>query len=501
MFLMTFIKNLYTHLRCVLALVLFSCAPIHMAYGDTNTIEINIASVDSPKHLSLFDNIVATAPEIFYQNVYEGLVRYNGSDKIVTGLSHAWTHNDDYTEWTFELRRDVKFHDGAMFNADDVIFTFRNIQVRNSGVWQKLFMDINFVKKDSPWRIVFLLKRPVKDFLKYLARPEAVIVNASTWFDNPKKPNGTGPFIYLKFQRGERLELLKNHDYWDQLGRVDKIVYHFNQSMNSVIKKMNTGEYDSIIGLKNTTGLDKLNPELFRIVSHKGGGILTLVANQKRGALAQHPVRVAIAHALNRDDMISQTMMGHASPAHNTVRAYHEIDGKKPYYEYNLAKAQDIINRAGYNQGMSVNISLQDTPAMHAFASVIKKQIEQAGIHVILTPISVEKWYQHIYVDKKFEIALTVEEGEFNILNLMSPNFFNYNSSEVDMLIDTIIATDNDEIKTTNMMRLQSIMAEDASVIPLIKMNYTKAIRKTMKIPAPSSYRPQLLLNETYVQN
>ena len=503
MFLMTLIKKPYTHLRCILACVVFLGMPfnpasLQLAYGD-NTIEINIASMDSPKHLSLFDNIVSTAPEILYQNVYEGLVRYNGSNKIVTGLSHAWTHNEDYTEWTFELRRNVQFHDGAMFNADDVIFTFRNIQVRNSGVWQKLFMDIHFVKKDSPWRIVFLLKRPVKDFLKYLARPEAVIINAATWFNNIDTPNGTGPFIYLKFQRGERLELLKNHDYWDQLGRVNKIVYHFNQPMDTIIHKMNTGEYDGIIGLKNTHALDALNPELFHVKSHAGGGILTLVANQKRGALAQHPVRVAIAHALNRDGIIKQTMPNHATPAYDTIRAYDETKSAKPYYQYNLAKAQDIINRAGYNQGMSVNISIQDTPSMRAFASVLKQQIEQAGIHVVLKPIPMEQWYNRIYQDKDFEIALVIEEGEFNILNLLSPNFFNYSSDEVDKLIDTIIASDNSEIKTTNMMRLQSIMAEDASVIPLLNMHYISVLRNTMKMPAPSSYRPQVLLNETQI--
>ena len=470
------------------------------AYAMDNTKEINIVSMNSPKHLSLFDHTAPTAQEILYQNIYEGLVRYNANGKVVTGLARAWFHNRDYTRWTLELRRNVLFHDGAEFSADDVIFTFRNLKSSNLGTWNKLFDNIAFVKKDSPWRVVFILKRPMQDFLKYLARPEAVIVNSATWFNNQTQPNGTGPFIYSTFQQGKQLVLLKNHSYWDSLGWVDKVVYTFNHPIEQAVKDMQMGKYHGIIGIKNVQAISNLDRQKFQIMSHAGAGILQLVVNQNRGALAQHNVRVAIAHALNRPQMVDDIMGGHASVATDTVMAYDSLDGEKPRYESSHAKARDIVNRSGYNQGLSVKISIQDTPQMHMFAFAIKQQIEHANINVIIVPIPVQKWYTHIHENKDFEMVLTLAQGEFNILDYSSPNYFNYHNDTINTLVDRVINSATEDEKMTAMGRIQSIMADDAIVIPLIKLNYISVLDKEIKTPKHSAYRPQFLLNETYIE-
>ena len=470
------------------------------AYAMDNTKEINIVSMNSPKHLSLFDHTAPTAQEILYQNIFEGLVRYNANGKMVTGLARAWSHTIDYKQWTFELRRNVLFHDGAQFSADDVIFTFRNIKSSNLGTWNTLFDNIAFVKKDSPWRVVFILKRPVQDFLKYLARPEAVIVNSATWFNNKTQPNGTGPFMYSTFEQGKQLVLLKNHSYWDSLGWVDKVVYTFNHPIEQAVQDMKMGKYHGIIGIKNAKAISNLDTQKFQVMSHAGAGVLQLVVNQNRGALAQHPVRVAIAHALNRPQMVDEIMRGHASVATDTVMAYDSLDGEKPRYEFSLEKARDIVNRSGYNQGLAVKISIQDTPQMHMFAFAIKKQIEQANINVIIVPIPVDKWYTHIRKNKDFEMALTLSQGEFNILDYSSPNYFNYHNDDMNTLVDSVIASETVDAKMMAMGRIQSMMADDAIVIPIIKLNYISVLDKEIKTPKHSNYRPQFLLNETYIE-
>ena len=479
-------------------------AIIPMFYSTANAInnatEIKLVSMNAPRHLSLSDHTAANAPEIMYQNVYEGLVRYNAQGNIVTGLAQAWSHNMDYTQWTVELRRNVNFHDGAQLTANDVIFTFRNLQSRSLGTWNKLFQDIAFIKKESPWRIVFFLKRPVQDFLKYLARPEAVIVNASTWFHNKTKPNGTGPFIYSTFQQGEQLVLLKNHAYWDTLGGPDKVVYTFNRPIATAIKDMQAGHYHGIIGIKNTSVLKTIDTERFKVLSNFGGDILRLVVNPNRGALAQHPVRVAIAHAINRPHMVKNLMHGHASVAHDTVMAYQAIDTEKPRYEFSLEKARDIVNRSGYNQGLSISLSIQDTPQMHRFASAIRQQVERANINLIIVPIPVDRWYNTIHQNKDFEMALSLSQGEFNILDYVSPNYFNYHNDEINTQVDRVIASANPDKKMTAMMRIQYIMADDAMVIPLMKLNYISIMRHEIKVPKHSRYRPQILFNETYIQ-
>lgn len=473
---------------------------LNVAHAVDNAKEMHIISMNAPKHLSLFDPTAQSAQEILYQNIYEGLVRYGGNGNIVTGLAQAWSHNEDYSRWTFELRRNVFFHDGARLTAKDVVFTFRNLQVRNLGVWNKLFEHIDFVKKDSMWRVMFILKRPVRDFLAYLARPEAVIVNAATWFNNDSKPNGTGPYVYSTFEQGKQLALLRNHAYWDSVGGPDKIVYAFNHPIEHAVKDVNMGKYHGIIGVKNVVALEKLDTQRSQIISNRGGGILQLVINQRRGALAQHPIRVAIAHALDRNSLVKILMPNHASPAQETVMAYDSLDSQKPRYEFSLQKARDIVNRAGYAQGLSITITLKNTPHMRAVAGAIKAQIERANIGVILMPIDEHRWHTHIHQNKDFEMALTLTQGEFNILDYVSPNYFNYHNDEINTLVDRVIASESHDSKMMAMGKIQSMIADDAMVLPLIKMNYVSVLPAQMRIPNHSQYRPQILFNDSYIE-
>lgn len=471
-----------------------------VSHAIDNAREINVVSMNSPQNLSLFDHKGGYGAEILYQNVYEGLVRYNANGKIVTGLAQAWFHNTDYTRWTLELRRNVTFHDGARFTADDVIFTFRNIKARHLGASNLLFKNIAFVKKESPWRIVFILKRPVRDFLKYLARPEAVIVNAATWFNNKTRPNGTGPYIYSSFEQGKQLVLLKNHGYWEQLGGINKVVYTFDKTIEQAVQGMQKGEYQGIIGVKNVMALSELDEQKFRVSSNTGGGILSLVVNQSRGALSSHPLRVAIAHALDRDTLVEQVMPNHASPAIETVMAYDMIEFLEPRYKFSLEKARDIINNSVYSEGLSFNMSIQDIPYMHRVANQVKHHMEQVNIIVNIIPIPVQNWYNHIHENKDFEIALTLSQGEFNILDYMNPNYFNYHNETINTMIDRVVAHELYDDKTIAMQRIQTFMSDDTVVIPLIKMNYVSAFRSEIKIPQHSSYRPQILFNESYIQ-
>ena len=489
-----------TTLRYLIFSVVLSCTILLSAFASNNSKEVNIASMVSPKHLGLADNSAITAPEILYQNVYESLVRYNSSNKIVTGLARAWSHNADFTEWTFELQREVTFHDGVEFSSDDVVFTFRNLQVRDLGTWNKLFSDIIFVKKDGPWRVVFLLKRPMRDFLKYLARPEAVIVNSATWFSNEIKPNGTGPFIYSLFQRDERLELLKNHSYWDHSRQIDKIVYHFNLSVHEIATKINKGKLDGVIGLQDMSILSQFSPNFFDINSNPGGGILTVFMNQKNGAMANYNVRNIIAHAINRQELIDVGMAGHATPAYTTVKAYDEVSYAKPFYEYSKERARALMARTGYNQGLSVRISVQDIPSMRLFASLIKNQLKKIGVMAEIIPVPVNKWNTHIYKNKDFEIALMNIEGELNILDYASPNFFNYSSTVMNRLVEQVIYTDNATSKIESMEKIRHIIAQDALVIPLIKMDYISVFKRGIMVPKHSTYRPEILFNDTYIE-
>src|SRR6185503_2517507 len=154
----------------------------------------------------------ATAGVIFY-NVQECLVKVDRHGKIVPWLADRW-HTSDDRNYTFFLKRGVRFHNGRELRAADVKFVFdRAMNPETKHPYPGYYSAISDIIVKDDYTVTFTLKAPTANFLLNMARQGSVIYPREAVDTLKSEPIGTGPFKLAEWVRGDRIVLLKNSDY------------------------------------------------------------------------------------------------------------------------------------------------------------------------------------------------------------------------------------------------------------------------------------------------
>ncbi len=153
---------------------------------------------------------------------YNGLCQMNENLTTRPELAEEYSPNSDNTEWTFKLRKDVKFHDGSSFGADDVIYTMsRHYGETSTSTAKTLVADVAEWKKVDNHTVKAIMSSPSGDLPAILCTPQfKMIKNGTTDFQNP---TGTGPYKLKEYKPGVRSLHVRNEGYWREGGNVDEI--------------------------------------------------------------------------------------------------------------------------------------------------------------------------------------------------------------------------------------------------------------------------------------
>src|SRR3712207_2715451 len=192
---------------------LFSASALVPAEAAKNTLVVGLA-IEPP---GLDPTIAAPVAirEVTWVNLFEGLVRIDRDGKVQPLLAKSWEVTPDGLSYTFRLQTGVKYHDGTAFDSADVKFAFDRARAPNSTNAQKqIFAPIDTIETPDPATVVIKLKEASGNFLYFLGWGDAVIVAPETAENNKSNPVGTGPFKFKSWARGDRVELVRNPDYW-----------------------------------------------------------------------------------------------------------------------------------------------------------------------------------------------------------------------------------------------------------------------------------------------
>jgi len=208
------------------------------------------------------------------EQVYGRLVRFSPGRLVPEAdLATSWTVSSDGTIWTFELRQNVRFHDGTPFDADAVVFSFeRQIVPEHPAheadfVWTRAYHNIRHVRADGPYRVQFEIDRPYAPFLANLAMGPAAIVSPTAvrkWKrDFGRHPVGTGPYRFVEWIPGDRITLERNPSYWDEPAKTRYLVLIAMPDSRQRLQALESGAADVIQQLApDDLPLVRLNPEL-----------------------------------------------------------------------------------------------------------------------------------------------------------------------------------------------------------------------------------------------
>ena len=247
-----------------------------------------------------------------YHNVFEGLVRFDETGEIVPALAESWELSDDALTWTFELREDVKFHDGSDLTPEDIIAKFeRAIDEASGHTNPQYYTAIESIEADGN-TITFNLSEASSSLLYNLARPDSIIYPAALADTQRSEPVGTGPFRFAEYTEGSEVRLERFEDYYlDGVPFLDEVVFRIVPDENARFAALQSGDID-LIGTSLAPEQFEQSQDIDGVVASQGNATteITLAMNNAREPFDNPLVRQAITHAIDKTAIVEGAMFG-----------------------------------------------------------------------------------------------------------------------------------------------------------------------------------------------
>ena len=334
-------------------------------------------------------------------------------------LATAWRWLDPLT-LELELRKGVKFQDGQPFDAEDVVYTLNFVSNPDNKVLNATNVNwIKNVEKIDKYKVRIHLSRSFPAALEYLAGPMPIYPHVYYAKVGPngmaRRPNGSGPYKVEKLEAGKSITLGKNTDYWSDspkgTPKIGKIVVTFPPEKTTQMAELMSGGIDwmwyvptdQVKDIEKVKGITVVSGETMRV------GYIYFYAAGRSGKSPLQDIRVrqAIAYAINRPEFAKTFFPSTASvlkaPCFPTQFGCYQ---GATQYDYNLAKARELMKEAGYPDGFNTTLYAYRQPSTweDALAGYMSQIGVKASIQLLqyaafrtknnegVTPISFGDW-------------------------------------------------------------------------------------------------------------
>jgi peptide/nickel transport system substrate-binding protein len=333
----------------------------------------------------------------FLNNVYEQLVRHSTKGVLEPGLAVRW-ETPDPTTYVLHLRKNVRFHSGNPFTAEDVKFSIERILDPNTNATRaREFAVVQSVTVVDPATVRIALKQPSAPFLDLLAAGETMIVD-SKWAraggDFKKATSGTGPFKVGPFETGVRYSLVKNPDYWEApLPYLDRVELATIAKDEQRVSALRTGAVDfaEYIPWQEIATLEK-DPAVRVYVGYDTFNVIRL--NPKRPPFDNPKVRQAFNYLVDRKEIMDLAWGGIGRPfGAGLIPEGHWAFPRalQSSWGYDMARGKRLLAEAGVNPAATRLTFDSTTLTVHMdSAQIIVTQLQRAGFTQIdLKPMDV----------------------------------------------------------------------------------------------------------------
>jgi peptide/nickel transport system substrate-binding protein len=411
----------------------------------------------------------ATSGIVFY-NVQESLVKVDRHGKLVPALAERW-HTADNRNYTFFLKKGVRFHNGREMKAADVKYCFeRALNPETKHPYAKDYEAIGDIIVKDDYTVTFALKTVNANFLQNVARAGASIYPRETVETMKSHPVGTGPFRFEEWVRGDRVVLVKNGDYHVKgLPKLDRVTFRFVTDPNAVLAALKAGDVDaSLFGLGPEHVQDLQKDARFQVITGDTTNDVILAMNNSHKPYGDARVRRAMTYGVNKADVLKGAMFGMGKILGSNV------DPLNPYYvdlanamPYDPEKARKLLAEAGYPNGFEAVLRL--APQYYytvRTGEILVGQLQKVGVRVKIEQIEWGQWLSRVWKDADYDLTIIGHAEPWDINNYANAKYyFRYDSAKFQELFKKSEVTLDDRARRDLYVQMQKLLVEDAPAV------------------------------------
>jgi len=293
----------------------------------------------------------------------DSLVYLDKDGEMLPALAESWEVSEDGTVYTFKLREGVTFHNGEVFNADDVVATWEIGS--ETGEWTDKFTLVE-VEKIDDYTVTLTTEAP---------NPELLVTIHDFWAIAPDEymaevgvegfsefPIGTGPFMFEEWVKGDHITYKANPDYWmEGYPLVETLIFRPIPESATRVAAIQADEVDIVGRLSSEEAQSLMGVEGVEVIQYSAARIYYIAFNNLTTGLDQPTmdakVRQAMNYAVDIDAIIDALFDGFGTPAAGYVASGELGYGVVEPFGYDPAKAMDLLAEAGYADGFEMGMA------------------------------------------------------------------------------------------------------------------------------------------------
>ncbi|WP_320416846.1 ABC transporter substrate-binding protein [Arthrobacter jinronghuae] len=446
------------------------------------------------------------------RQVLEGLVGVDALTSAPTPLlAKSWTRSEDRRTYTFELRRDVTFHDGEPFNAEAVRRNFERWytlpeSVRNDSLmYRSVFRGFSDSPKTAVYRECVVedeytvrveLTEPLDSFISALAAPAFAMSSPKALADasaddltqerNGRNisaygahPVGTGPFRFVSWNE-DVVELAAYPEYWGEVGQIGTVVFKTVSSPEGRLRALKKGEVDGY-DLVTVNDVGDLARNGLQIQQRDPYSILYLGINSNFPGMDNVLIRRAVAYAIDKPAVLDGLFLNGTKPANQFLPQKLGLTSDTVTgYGYDVDKARELLTEAGYD-GRELpfyyprRVTRSYLPAPERVYARLSSQLTAAGFNIRPVPVDWSEGYLDKVQGKEdrafhlLGLAGTYEAGD-NFVGTLFGRYtdeFSYNDPEVFSGIDKARGLVEGQEQTDAYRAITDRISERVPAVPL----------------------------------
>lgn len=468
------------------------------AYGDT-FIQASIGDIGG-----LIPNLASDASSHEVGGlIYDGLVKYDKDLNIVGAMAESWAFSQDCRELTFKLRHDVKWHDGHPFTAADVVFTYQTmINPKTPAPFKEGYLLVKEAEAPDPYTVRVTYAQPYARALdtwsgyvlpKHLLEP---YVASGKLRESPQNrhPVGTGPYRFQEWRTGEKVVLVANPDYYEGRPYLGRVVYRVIPSQATIFLELKAKGVDYVRTLTAFQYARQTDYPAFRKAYHKfrypSSYYTFLGFNLKDPRFADRRVRRALAHAIDKQELIEAVLLGLGREANGPIRpGTWAFTDDVERYPFDPTRAKALLAEAGWKDrdgdgivegatGKPFSFTIltnQGNDERKKLAEIIQQRLREVGVKVEIQVIEWAAFIKEYVKPRRFDAVILglgtgVDPDQYVVWHSSQtgPDQMNrtgYANPEVDRLLEAGRTSCHQAERLRYYRRIQEILAEDLPML------------------------------------